>query len=61
MKVKDIVSKITNGSVHVILVDDKTGEVILKTIWYNCIPDEHLNKSVKHIGVTDYTMTLMVK
>jgi hypothetical protein len=61
MKVKDIINKMNNGAVHVVLVDDNTGEVILKTIWHNCIPDEHLNKSVKHIGVTDYTITLMVK
>lgn len=61
MKVKDIVNKITNGSVHVILINDATGEVILKTIWHNQIPDEDLNKNVKHISVTDYTITLMVK
>ena len=61
MKVKDIINKMNNGAVHVVLIDDNTGEVILKTIWHNQIPDEYLDKSVKHIGVTDYTITLMVK
>ena len=61
MKVKDIINKMNNGAVHVVLVDDDTGEVILKTIWHNQIPDEDLNKNVKHISVTDYTITLMVK
>lgn len=61
MKVKDLLNKMDNGAAHVILIDNDTGEVLLKTIWYNAIPDKDLERSVKHIGVTDYTMTLMVK
>ena len=61
MKVKDLLNKMNNGAAHVILIDNDTGEVILKTIWYNEISDKDLERSVKHISVTDYTMTLMVK
>jgi len=60
MKVKDLLNKMDNGACHVILVNDETGEIILKTIWYDSIPEEHLKREVKHINVTDYTMTLIV-
>ena len=61
MTVNDIVSKMSNGAAYVTLVDYETGEIILKTIWYNSIPVEHLDREIVHINVTDYTITLIVK
>lgn len=61
MIVKEITDKIENGSAHVLLVDAKTGEVIVKTIWYNTLSQKMLCKKVCKIKVTDYTVTLEVK
>lgn len=60
MTVKDILDKMNSGACHIILVDDKTSEIVLKTIWYDSIPEEQLNRAVVHINVTDYTMTLIL-
>lgn len=61
MTANDVLKRMTNGAAHVVLIDNDTGEVILKTIWYNAIPKEHLSRDVCHINVTDYTITLMVE
>jgi len=60
MKVKDLLNKMDNGACHVLLVDSETGEIFLKTIWYNAIPEEYLDYEVVHICVTDYTLRLVV-
>ena len=60
MTVKDILGKIENGSAHIILIKNSTGEVILSTIWHNIILDKYLNKEVKHIYVKDYELRLMI-
>ena len=61
MTVQDITSKMENGAAHVILYEDDTGRIILKTIWYNEIPQQYLNCEVKHITVTDYVIKLGVE
>ena len=61
MKVKDLLKTVENGSVHIILVDYDTGEIILKTIWQNDIPQEELSKEILRSKITDYTMTLEVR
>lgn len=61
MTVQDILNKITNGSVRVVIWDYETGEVILQTIWYNLIDDEVMNKEVVHICVRDYELRIGVR
>lgn len=61
MTVQDILNKITNGSVRVVIWDYETGEVILQTIWYNLIDDEIMNKEVVHICVRDYELRIGVR
>ena len=61
MKVKDLVSLMSNGAAHVTLINNDTGTVLLKTIWYNSIPSSYLEFEVKHITITDYTMVLLVE
>lgn len=60
MTVKDLTSKIENGTCHIILVNANNGEVILKTIWHSKIPSEQLYRRVLNVRVTDYTLTLEV-
>ena len=61
MTVRDLTNRIENGSSHILLIDGNTGEVILKTIWYNEIPDKQLDRQVTKIRVTSYMLTLTVK
>ena len=61
MTVRDLTNRIENGSSHILLIDGITGEVILKTIWYNEIPRDQLDRQVIKIKVTDYTLTLTIK
>jgi hypothetical protein len=61
MTVKDIVSKMENGAAHVILYEDDTGRIILKTIWYNEIPKKYLVYEVETITVKDYEIRLGVR
>lgn len=60
MKVKELLKTIENGSAHIILVNHETGEIILKTIWHNGIPEKELNKEILKSKITDYTITLEV-
>lgn len=60
MTVNDIISKIDNGSAHIVLINDDTGEIILKTIWYNNIPQQYLFCNVTHITVKDYEIRLTI-
>lgn len=60
MTVNDIISKMTNGAAHVMLISEDTGEVILKTIWYNHIPTQYLSCEVKSITVKDYEIRLTI-
>ena len=60
MKVNDIVSKMTNGAAHVILISEDTGEIILKTIWYHNIPHQYLSCEVKKIEIKDYEVRLTI-
>ena len=61
MTVQDILSKITNGSVRVVLWDYETGEVILQTIWYNLIDKQIMEKEVLQICVRDYELRIGVR
>ena len=54
MTVRNITNGIENGSKHVILIDNETGEVFLSTIWYNEIPEHFLDKDV--IGYKESSM-----
>lgn len=60
MTVKDLTSKIDNGSAHILLYDSKSGEIILKTIWYNLIPQEYLSREITKITVTDYELKVEI-
>jgi len=61
MTVNDIIAKIANGSAHVMLVNNDTGEIILKTIWHNNIPKEYLRCEVKSIEIRDYEIRLKIE
>lgn len=58
--VKDILDKMENGACHVILIDSFTGEVILKTIWYNAIDEKYLGMQVLSVCVRDYELRLEI-
>ena len=60
MKVIDITSKMENGAAHVLLFEEDTGQILLKTIWCNEIPQKYLNYEVKNITVRDYEIRLGV-
>ena len=60
MTVKDIVNRLTSGAAHLYLISDDTGEIYLKTIWYNQIPEEFLDREVIHITVRDYEIQLFI-
>ena len=60
MTVNDIVSKMTNGAAHVMLISEDTGEIILKTIWYNKIPVQYLSCKITKIEVKDYEIRLTI-
>ena len=61
MTVLDIINKIENGSVHILIYDNDTGAVELKTIWHNTIPQKYWNCEVKNIIVKDYELRLGVE
>ena len=61
MTVNDIITKIANGSAHVMLINNDTGEIILKTIWHNNIPKEYLRCEVKSIEIRDYEIRLKIE
>lgn len=61
MTVQDIISRMENGAAHVLLYWDDTGQIILKTIWYNEIPKKYLVYEVKTITVKDYEIRLGVR
>ena len=58
MKVKDIISKMVNGAAHVELYSVETGEIFLRTIWYNQIPEEYMNREIETIAVREYEIRL---
>ena len=60
MLVRDVINRIENGSAHVILWNYETGEVFLKTIWYNLIDEVFLDMEVMNICVRDYELRLGV-
>ena len=51
MTLSHLISKIKPGTVHVILFKCDTGEIILKTIWHNAIPEEYKEKEIGSIEV----------
>lgn len=60
MTVKNTIKDIENGSMHIMLIDDDTGEILLSTIWQNLIPEQYLDKNViKHEG-REYEMRLFI-
>ena len=61
MIVQDILNRITNGSVRVVIWNYETGEVILQTIWYNLIDKQIMDKEVVQICVRDYELRLGVR
>jgi len=60
MTVRTIINRMTNGEAHLMLISDDTGEIILKTIWYNEIPEKYLDCTVTHITIKDYEMRLTI-
>lgn len=60
MRVRELLSLISDGSVHVVIIDNNTGEVVLSTIWHNEIPDVQLDRKIVHIAVKEYELDLMV-
>lgn len=56
----NLLDKIENGSAKVFIYDSN-GEKILKTIWYNTIPQEIMKAEVESICVLDYELRIGVK
>ena len=61
MKVKDLLDKINDGSVHVMLISNETGEIYLSTIWHVDIDDKYKKMNVKHIEIREYEMRLTIE
>ena len=61
MKVKDIIDRLENGSVHLILISNLTGELIFSTIWFNQIDRKYYDMDVVKMTVKDYELYLEVK
>ena len=61
MTVRDILSRIQNGSAHAFIYDSWTGEVLLETIWYNQIDEKIMDREVQSIVIRDYEIRLGVK
>ena len=61
MTVRNITNGIENGSKHVMLIDNETGEVFLSTIWYNEIPNQYLDKNVISSLWKDYEVRLFIE
>lgn len=60
MKVKDLLNLISDGSVHIVIIDDDTGEILLSTIWHNNISKEQLECEIEHITIKEYELELRV-
>lgn len=61
MILQDLLDKIDNGSVHILLWNYKTGEIYFSTIWQNDISDEFRKREVKKITIRDYEMRVGLK
>ena len=61
MTVKNTINNIENGSKHIMLIDNETGEVFLSTIWQNEIPEQYLNKNVVGSLWKDYELRLFIE
>lgn len=61
MVVQDLLDRIENGSVHILLWDYDTGLVYFSTIWQNDISNEFRKKEVKSICIREYEMRLGLK
>lgn len=58
MKLKDLTNTIENGSAHLTLIDNDTGEIYLKTIWHNTVPEEFMDRKIAKIEVLDYELRI---
>ena len=61
MNVKDVINRLENGSVHLILISNLTGELIFSTIWFNQIDRKYYDMDVVKMTVKDYELYLEVK
>ena len=61
MTVKELLTKIENGSVHVLIYSMENGEIFLKSIWQNIIPNYIMESEIEKIEVLDYEIRLGVK
>lgn len=58
MTLQQFLSKIENGSTHILLFNSLDGTVILKTIWHNTIPHMYYEYEIETIQVLDYEVRL---
>lgn len=61
MILQDLLDRITNGSVHILLWDYNSGVVYLSTIWQNDISEEFRKREVAQICIREYEMRLGLK
>ena len=61
MKLKELLATLDNGATHLTIYDDETGEVLIRTIWYNLISKEMLDFEVMHTQSLDYELRIGVK
>lgn len=60
MKLSELINLIDNGSAHILLYEKNTGIILLKTIWYNLIPEEYLSRTITKIAVKDYELKVEI-
>ena len=60
MTVKSTIRGIEDGSKHIMLIDNETGEVFLSTIWQSLIPEQFLDKNVVGSVWKDYELRLFI-
>ena len=58
MKLIDLFNRMENGATHIFLFNMASGEVIIKTIWYNTIPHKFYDWEVDSIEIRDYEMRI---
>ena len=60
MTVQDIISKIHNGTCHIWIFEQDTGELRFKEIWHNKIPDILRQREINKIEIGRYEMRLYI-
>lgn len=61
IRVCDLLKVLTNGATHLTIYDDDLAELLFRSIWYNLIPDELLEKEIVRLQVLDFELRIGIK